>query len=210
MYDLGMTLLDKSGSPYFPEDQFDEVSSMKYNDFVTDECKKAEEGQEHTVRIHALYRPFTKANSNVIVIPDDVPAYRYLLRIKSKYKLTCGSRITYPEPPIRKAPSNNVDVMQQDPFNKGIDADPLYKLDFAGGKKTYQILSDTVPLEINGMYVKTPQKIDSANNPNTVFELEDYIAEAIVRATVFRTDVIIENFQRAAAESQEQAELKAQ
>jgi len=210
LYQLHRTLADKSGSPYFPEEQFDEIFNVKYDDFVTDECKKSEQNQEHTVRIHGLYKTFTKANANTLIIPDDVPAYRYLLRFNSKYRKVCGSKITYPVVTIRKAPNNNVDVMQNDPFNKGIDADPTYVLTEAGGKKIYQVMSETVPLELGGTYVRFPAKMDSENTPAGVFELDDYVAEAIVKAVTFRTDVIIENMPRAAAELREQAESQQQ
>lgn len=208
MYLVFQTLWDKAGNPYMPEEQFDEVANVKLNDYVTDECKKIEAGQEHTVRIHALYRPFSKLNSSSIIIPDDIANYRYLLRIKSKYKKDCNGVITYPEVPVRKAANNNVDSMQNDPFNKGIDEDPTYTPSFTAGKQVYTINSTTVPLEISGTYVRTPAKIDSKNNPNTVFELPDFVAEEVIRSIVFRSDIIIENFQRAQAEGGEQQELK--
>lgn len=211
MYDLHQTLWDKSGSPYLPEEQFDELANVKYNDFVTAECAKIEQGQEHTVRIHELYRKFQKANSNQILRDTDLPNFRYLLRFKSKYKKTCNGVDTFPEPSVRKASNNSVDIMQADPFNKGIDADPCYVLTVdANNKPIYQVLADTVPLELNGTYVRTPQKIDSKNNPNSNFELSDFVAEAIVRAVVFRSDVMIENLNRAQAEAGEQQELNSQ
>lgn len=208
MYEIFQTLWDKAGNPYLPEEQFDEIANIKLNDYVTDECSKIEQGQEHTVRIHALYRPFSKLNSSELIIPDDVPGYRYLLRIKQKYRKDCNGKITYPEVPVRKAPNNNVDEMQKDPFNVGIDEDPTYVPSFSNGKQIYKINSTNIPLEISGTYVKNPAKIDSDNNPNTVFELPDFVAEEIIRSIVFRSDMVIENFQRAQMEGGEQQELK--
>lgn len=209
MYSLFETLWDKSGSPYLDKADFDKLATDKYNDFVTAECKKIEDGQEHTVRIHQLYKKFKKLNSNIIIVGVDLPNFRYLLRFTSKYKKVCGSAVTYPEVAVRKAPNNNVDVMQADPFNKGIDADPTYVPDVSDtGAPAYRVLSTTVPLELSGTYVRTPTPIDSANNPNIAFELPDFVAEIIVNMVVGRGDIVIENLPRANAEIIDGAESK--
>lgn len=210
LYEMYKTLADKSETPYFPEGQFDEIANIKYGDFVDKECQKIESNQEHTGRIHRLYRPFFKANSSVISVANDLPEFFYLLRFTSKYKKDCNGVVTYPEVNIRKAPNNNVDVMQADPYSRGIDKDPAYVPDVDGAGPIFKVLSDTTPLELKGLYVRAPQKIDSENNPNSVFELDDFVAEALVRAIVFRTDIIIENLQRAAAEGQEVAQKDAE
>ncbi len=201
MYKLWQTLADKAGQPYFSKAQFDQIANTKYNNFVTSECAKLEIDQEHSVRIKELYKPIVKLASNVIIFPTDISDFRYLVRFNARFKKVCGQAITYPPPvPIRKAPNNNVDEMQNDPFNKGIDADPCYVVTTSGGLSAFQVLSETTPVEIGGQYIRQPSAINSATAPDTVFELQNYVAEAIVNAIVFRTDVVIENFQRASAE----------
>lgn len=205
IYKYWQTLSDKAQSPYFSEAEFDKIASAKLNDFVLAECVKSETDERHSIVISNLYKTFTKLNSDRIIFPDDIADFFYLLRFNQKYKKQCGTRVEYPVVNIRKAPNNNVDIMQNDPFNKGIDADPTYVITSIGGKVVYQVLSTTTPLEIGGTYCKVPQKINSDTAPNTVFELADFVAEEIVNSIVYKTDIIIENFPRAQAEAQEAA-----
>lgn len=202
IYDLAMTLWDKAGSPYLTKPDFDRVASMKYNDFVTSQIKILEDDQESTIHIQGLYRPYSVTNTATINTSTDTPNFRYLLRMRAKYRKECNGTITYPQVSVRKAPNNNVDLMEADPFNKGVDADPYYVPEATSGVPVYRVVSENTPLEISGQYVRTPSKIDVTNNPNTVFELSDVVAEAIAKAVVLRSDVMIENLQRAQAEAQ--------
>ena len=205
MYNAFQTLWDKAGNPYMPEEQFDEIANIKYNDFVTEECKKLEEGAEHTNHIFNLYKHFQKQNSRQIDFPADVNDFRYPVRFTMKYQKNCKNVITYPEVGVRKADNNSVDQMQNDPFNVGIDADPTYTPTRVGASPntSFVVNSTTIPLNLSLVYIRIPQKIDSKNNPNTNFELPDYVANEIIRSIVLRSDVVIENINRAQAEAAE-------
>lgn len=203
MYSLGQTLYDKSGSPYLPEEQFDQLANIAYNDWVENEYRKLETDQEHTSRIHLLYKPFTKPNDSIIKIATDLTEFRYLIRFNAKFEKICNGVTTYPVVPVVKAQNDDVDILQTDPFNKGNNEEPLYIATNDGVEAVWQVFSETVPLELNGTYVRNPQKIDSQNNPNTVFELADYIAEEVVMLAMKKTEVVIENYNRAKAEAAE-------
>lgn len=205
LYALAQDLWDRAGSPYMEKSVFDNFFNMKYNNFLTAELRLIEQNTEHSSRITELYKKFSKLNTDTIIRDVDLPKYRYIIRFKSKYSKNCKGVISYPEVPVRKATNNNVDVMQNDPYNKGIDADPCYVIDEAGGQIVFKVLSETVPLELSGTYVRQPQKMDSKNSGGTVFELQDFVAEAIVDAVVRKADVVVENFNRAKAETDEKA-----
>lgn len=203
MYILGQTLLDKAGSPYFPEDQFDELARIAYNDWIEMEYRKFEQGQEHTARIRNLYKTFTKPNANTIAIAAEIPDFRYLVRFKSKYRFSCKGKVSYPEPPIIKAQNDDIDMLIQDPLNSPTNAEPLYIFTEENGVSTIKVYAETVPLELSMTYIRTGQSIDSANSPNTVFEQPDYIAEEIVQLVVKKMDVVIENPQKTVADANE-------
>lgn len=210
MYTYFQRLMDKAAMPYVPQIQFDDFANGKYQAFVTSECPKVETTQGHSFTLFGLYKTFSKPNSNLIVFPTDIANMRYLIRFNSTYKKICGvpQRITYPVVNIRKAPNNNVDEMQNDPFNKGIDEDPCYVETVSGGNIAWQVLTDTPPLNLGLTYIKEPTPINSTTNPTGVFELKDFVARAIVESVVNRTDVVIENFARSQMEAARQPEIE--
>ena len=207
LYKLHQDLFDKSGSPYIPKPMFDRLVSMKVRDYVNAECEKLEVNQMHTNMIHDLYEPFQKAASSVIIFPDDIPNFWYLIRFYGKFNVVCGGVTTTITSPIYKAQNDDIDVLQNDPFNKATDEEPLYLPSKENGKKVFRVFSTTTPVEINATYIRAPKQIDVTNNPNTFFELPDDSAEQIIRELVLRSDVMIENLQRAQAEAPEIAQL---
>lgn len=205
MYSLFETLNDKAGGIYLPEEEFDALANLAYNDLIEDECKKLEVDAKHTSKILQLYKDFNKQNSRQIDFPADINDFRYPVRFSMKYNKTCNGETVLTEVPVRKAPNNNVDEMQRDPFNKGIDDDPTYTPTriLSSPNVSFFVHSDSVPVNLELLYVRNPHKIDSKNNPNTVFELPDYVAEEVVDLTAKKHLGIIENFNRVAAEAQE-------
>jgi hypothetical protein len=201
IYDNFGKIWDRSGSPYLPEDQFDALANLKYNDYVTSECTLLEINAEHSTRIFPLYKRFTKLNSNVVVFDTDIADFRYPIKFVGTFNIKCGTSSVPQVRAIRKAPNNFSAEMQQDPFNKGTNRDPTYVLDVnAAGNKIFQIQSDTPPTTYTLLYVKTPQVINVAGAPATPFELDDHVAWAIINAVVARGDVLVENLPRANAE----------
>lgn len=206
MYKLSETLLDKAGTGYFPEEQFDQLAMMAYNDWIEKEYDKLEVDQEHTSRLRYLYKTFTKANSNVVMLnlnSGEIPDYRYLIRFNAKFRKECNNKVTYPVVSITKAQNDDIDILQNDPFNKGTNDEPLYIQTEQSGIPILLIFSDTIPLEINATYVRTPNGIFSQISPGNIFEMPDYIAEEIVDLTVKKHLGILENFNRVATETQE-------
>lgn len=195
LYGMMQTFIDKAGSPYFPRVQFDQIANALYNDFVENELKRLEEDEEYTTRVEYLYRVIQKTNVSQIVEAVDCPDFRKRIRINMRYRLDCNGRITYPIVPIIRARNNEIDMMQNDPFNEGTDAEPTFVVTNNNGI-IWQVNSTTTPLEINVTYCKNPQKIDSTNNPSTTFEAPDYIAEELCRFIAEEMDNITENFNR--------------
>lgn len=205
MYVNAMALFDKSGSPYMPQINFDLYANIKYNDLVEEYGKNIEQLERLKTDFQYLYTVYSKANSNIIDRVVDVPTFRRRLRCNTTYK-DCNGVIQTVN--VRPLTNSEIDVAQNDPFNKGIDADPCdVETQLPNGNPGWQLFSDTVPLTYNFTFIRIPQNIDSANNPNTIFEGPDYIANYIVRAAVYDMDVTIENYERAKAEQSDLAQV---
>lgn len=196
LYGLMQTFIDKAGSPYFPESQFDQIANSLYNDFVENELGKLEEDEEYTSRVEYLYEVVQKVNTQSIAEVADCPNFRKRIRFNMRYRYECNGVVSFPYSPIIKARNNEIDEMQRDPFNKGTDQEPSFVVTRSNGVVTWQVFSSTLPTELNVTYVRNPQKIDAANNPDVVFETPDYIAEEIVRFIADEMDNITENFNR--------------
>lgn len=205
MYNNFNVLWDKSGSPYMPQSNFDVYANIKYNDWIEMMGKAIEQDERLMADIMFLYKTYQKPNSTFIDRVIDVPDFRRRLRFYSHYK-DCNGIDKYPN--IRIAVNATIDEMQNDPFQKGIDADPSCIATIVqGGNNGWRVFTETTPLDLNLTYLKTPQVIDSANNPNTVFEAYDYVANYIIRAVVYDSDITIENYNRFKAEKQDLAEV---
>lgn len=205
MYDMGMQLLDKSGSPYIPEVQFDALANIAYNDWITQWYRAAETNHEVKRRLLHLYKKYSVLNSSTINLTANVTDFMYLLGINGKFRKDCNGVISYPVFNVRPAVFDDIDVMQNDPFNKGIDSDPTYTFDVSGANKLIKVYSGSVPVELSIVYLKTPQVINSDGTPTIQFEAPDYIAQEVVMLSVKKQEVVIENYQRYQAE---QAEIK--
>ena len=206
MYEMGNQLLDKSGSPYIPEVQFDALANIAYNDWLLQWYRLAETNHEVKRRLLHLYKKYSVLNSQTINLTSNVTDFMFLLSINGKFRKDCNGVITYPVVNIRPAEFDDIDVMQNDPFNKGVDSDPTYTFDVSGANKLIKVFSDTVPVELSIVYLKTPQVINSDSTPSVVFEAPDFAAQEVVMMAVKKQEVVIENYQRYQAE---QAELKA-
>ena len=205
MYDMGNQLLDKSGSPYIPESQFDSLANIAYNDWVTQWYRVSETNHEVKRRLLHLYKKYSVLNSSTINLTTNVTDFLYLMGINGKFRKDCNNVISYHTVNVRPAVFDDIDVMQNDPFNKGIDEDPTYTFDVSGASKLIKVYSDTTPVELSIVYLKTPQVINSDSTPLVQFEAPDFIAQEVVMLTVKKQEVVIENYQRYQAE---QAEIK--
>jgi len=194
MYNLSNLLLDKAGTAYFLESEFDSFCNIAYNDWIEREYEKLEQSQEHTVKLKPLYGSFRKLGSDVINFSTDVLNFRYLIRFNGKFNDVCGGVTTVLTSNINKALNNNIDVLNIDPFNKPIAREPLYIQTIESGIVVFKVYP--FPNEINMTYIKEPQIINSAGSPSTVFEMPNYIAEEIVQLCVKKQDVNIGNFNK--------------
>ena len=181
MYDIGQTLLDKAGSPYYPPDQWDIFANIVLDDLFQKEYDKLEKGEKQTSLMLWTYRGFQKVNSSFIDIYTDIPDWRYTIRINAKFRKDCNGTITYPVVNVIPFQNDDIDMAQNDPLNKGDDDEPTYIMTVNGTTPRLQVFSTTTPLEINLTYLKQPVAIDSANNPNTVAEFNDAFARYVVR-----------------------------
>lgn len=194
MYNLSNSILDKSGSPYFTELEFDNFCNIAYNDWIEQEHDVFEQTGEHSVKLQKLLVPYTKVGTE-ISLTTDITNFRYLYRINGEFTDSCDGKVVRN---IRKAQLDDIDVMNQDPFNKPITKEPLYIYN-AGNKISVYPNANS----INITYLREPQRINADTNPSGVFELADYIAEEIVQMAVKKMDVNTENYQQAQALNQE-------
>lgn len=196
-------LLDKAGSPYFNDDEVSNFLNIAFDDLVENEYERFESNQEHKLRILGLQRPFIKANSDRIVIPTDVVNFRYLLDIESGFNaVDCNGNAIVIYRNVKPSATNNIDVINRDPFNKPIDKDPFYLFLNDGTNKYIKIYSETTPVSITGNYLKNFIPIDISSTA-TNFELEDKIARELCQLAVKKMEVNIENYNRAQMEVQE-------
>ncbi len=205
LYNNAIELADKSGNPYISPQNFDIYANIKYNDWVEMMGKAIEQDERLMADIMFLYKVYQKPNSTFIDRVVDIPDFRRRLRFYSHYK-DCNNKDKYPN--IRVALNATVDEMQNDPNQKGIDADPSSVTTIVpGGNVGWLVFSDNTPLDLNLTYLKTPQVIDSENNPNTVYEAYNYVANYIIRAVVYNIDITIENYNRSKMEQQDLAQV---
>lgn len=194
MYDKSMALWDKAASPYLPKDQWDVFMNIKYNAWIDLECERLEENEQYMSDLMYLYKTFTKNNSSTIDQTVELPNYYKRIRFNMDY-LDCNKKRK--TAPIDIASNNNIDVLMLDPFNKPTDEDPItIATQLPNGNPGFQVFSTNTPLALNMTYVRNPQVIDSANNPNTQFETADYIAYILIQLVVYRMDLTIENLNR--------------
>jgi hypothetical protein len=197
MFNLSNSLLDKVGSPYFTESEFDDFCNIAYNDWIEQEYNKFEINHEHSVKLDRLLVPYTKIGTEIF-LTTDITNFRYLARINGEFNDTCDGLVTRN---IRQAKNNNIDVLKQDPFNRPTTKEPLFFIT-AGPK--IEVLPTAN--RVNIVYVRDPQKINSDTNPTGVFELPDYLAEEIVEMAVRKQDVNTENYNQANAINNEIAQ----
>ena len=171
---------------------------MKYQAWVDLEAKMIETTEGYMADFQYLYKILNKANSNFVDRVVDTPDFRRRIRFYSNY-LDCNGKPKTAN--IRILSNATVDIAQNDPFLKGIDSDPacIATLIPANGNPGWQVFTETTPTSLNMTYLKEPQVIDSANNPNTVFEGPNYIAWILIQLVAYRFDITTENIGRAKA-----------
>jgi hypothetical protein len=201
------TLIDKAASPYFNDAKKTVFFNLAYNDVVQTEYERYEQNDERSFRILSLQAPFSKANSNKILIPADVPNFMYPLRIRAKFNGTdCDGKPETFWSNVRKTTLNKIDVARQDPFNKPIDRDPLYcQKNDTGNGQYIEIYSETTPVTIEGDYLKRPTVfvINTVGAPNAVFPQSDEVTHEIIQLAVKKMLGNIENYNGMKAIQQE-------
>lgn len=190
MYNMSNTLLDKAGSPYFTESEFDIFCNIAYNFWIGQAYAELEITQGNKVRLKDLYKPFSKVGSNTVVFPTDIADFRYLIRFNGVFS-HCGENIIRNIKPVR---NNDIDILNVDPFNKPIATDPLYIVTSSGGLSRFEIYP--TPISYSLTYIREPQVIDSNGSPSTVFELPDYLAQQIVSLATYKEEINVENYNR--------------
>ena len=210
MYDNAMVLWDKAGSPYMPQSSFDIFANNKYNDWVEMMGKAVEQDERLMADIQYLFTTFSKANSNTIDRVVDVPTFRRRIRMNITFTDPCSTTT----PPkiltrnVRPVSNATIDVIQDDPFMRGIDEDPIaVATQLPNGNPGWQEFGDTVPLSFNMTFIRVPQVINSAGSPATSFEGQDYIANYIIRMVVYNMDVTIESYNRSKMEQEDLARV---
>ena len=203
MRQLSDTLQDKSGSPYWTAPQFDRLCNMAYNIWIRLNYLKFEQSEEAKYKLRNLTLPFTVVNTRFVTFTGDIPKSRYIVRSNATFEIKCGTKVSLVRVNLNPVQNNRIDNMESDPFNRGTDQEPnVIQTTSALGVPELQVFSDTIPVEISGLYVRMPQIIDVTNNPNTIFEQDDDLTQEIVNMLAVTEDAVIENYQRMQALSQ--------
>lgn len=191
--------IDQSGSPDFTPTETDRLLNWGYDVWYIINRKKFDTDQTNTVNMTGLIRPFVFANvSNITVTGMSntgqaamIFDYRDLATLKAKFNFTdCNGVITAKWKNVQPIPLSAKDInLYQDPYNQPTDEYPMYvqsntgDVSITGIQRVISILSTTVPLSVQGEYFKTLQIIDCEFNPNTDFELQDYVARQVIDIT---------------------------
>ncbi len=203
IYDNAMSLWDKSGSPYLPKKDFDLFFNIKYNAWVELESKQLEINEHYNSELMYLFDTISKPNSNFIDRVVDTPNFRKRLRFNITFNDPCNDGKILRKN-INVVGNDVIDIMNDDPFNKPIDDEPLaIATKLANGNQGWQEFGSTIPLTLNMTYVKNPQVFNSNGAPNTVFEGMDWIAYILIQLVVYRMDLTIENLNRMKFEAQD-------
>ena len=198
LYDQFTALWDETGSPYLPPAQFDVIANVKYNDWLEAMLKQFERNENLTERVRYFLKKYQKLNSDTIILRTEVPDFRRRFRFTARFRVDCGGVISYIERSVEPVTTDEIDVIQQDPFNKPTDDEPVFITDVnAAGDAIMRVYSKTVPVELNMTYVRNPQVINVSTAPGTTFELPDYYAQEVLNLIVKNADIITENFNRA-------------
>lgn len=210
--------MDVSGSPPFNEDEIDRLLNWAYNDWYKEFRPRFNKEQAVTVRLTHLLNPLpalTNTSQITLAAPGtNLPNYRDLARMNGTWNKTdCFGNLVVVNGVTQTAtrnivpvPLNVVDTNYNDPDNTPTDDYPMYKQSNNGTFRVINILSTTAPLSIAGEYFKLLQVIDSANNPNTPFEAQDYIAEEVIEIAKILGKTDLDDFQNLQATEQEVAQ----
>jgi len=209
---LSDTILDKSGTPYFTPPEFTRLLNMSYDIWVRLNWKRFEQNSEMKYKMRLLTQPFEVLNTNEVSLSVIAPAFRYDARVRATFKKVCGwewkagarvQKVSYITRSCTPVENNRIDVMENDPFNRGIDEEPTFiqtTTPAPASLPIFRIFSETVPVKVDGLYVRQPTYIDLVNFPNVVFEQPDDLAEEIVSICDTNEEAIIENYNRMNAE----------
>lgn len=197
------TLCDKAGSPYFNDIEKSMFLNLAMTDLVETEYTMFEKDGEHKIRLLDIQRPFSKANSAFLILsggaPNDLLDFRYLLRLSGTFNaIDCNGQAITITKPIRPGRKDSIDVAKDDPFNKPIDADPIYTYDNTGAQKRITVHSTTTPILLEGDFLKNFIQIN-VSIPATVFEFEKKIGEEVCLLASKKMLGNIENFNMAQA-----------
>ena len=77
LFDFGNILYDKTGSPWFNEDEFTQLFNMSYDIWVRMIWKRFELDSENKYRVCVLLQSFSVANTSEVIIANVAPAMRY-------------------------------------------------------------------------------------------------------------------------------------
>lgn len=185
MQELFYQRIDQAGSPDFTPPETDRLLNWGYDVWYIMSRKKFDTDQANSVNMTGLIRPFAFSGLSEITVTGagtNLPEYRDLAQLKAQFIFTdCNNVATLKWKNVTPMPLSVVDVNKyEDPYNKPTDEYPMYSQTHNGTYRVIKIEATTTPLRLEGAHFKTLQSIDCQNNPNTVFELQDYVARQVV------------------------------
>ncbi len=203
--------IDQAGSPSFIPTEIDTYLNWAYNSWYEQTRPNFNKVQAFTDRLTHLIEPFSFTGVNQITLytttettPAMINDYRDLARMKGVWnQKDCNGNIAPKERNIVPVPLSSVDTNTQDPNNIPTDRFPMYKKGNNGTYRVINILSTSTPLSISGDYFRLLQVINSATNPNGVFEAADYIANEIIEIAKILMKTDVDDFEQATVTAQE-------
>jgi len=186
MYSLFTTLIDKSGSPYLPESEFDEIANDRKNVLMSSLIIDYQKTQSLSDKISPLVTNFTLSNVKQIVPSTDLTSYWHLGSMEGLSVYKCGTKTKQEWYPI--VALEGMSVISSDPFNKASERN-LYYVE----SNDLLALLPSTGYDVSGWYFKQADVINSAGSPTTVCQFKDDVCEEIVRLAVVEYSLTLNN-----------------
>lgn len=184
MYELGATLLNKSGAPYFSKGQSDQFMNIAQNNWVSSVYRQLEETQEMSDKLLPLKTSFTFTQKTQLVLPPnsnaDIPNYWHMIGVQGKYTYKCASGDKYEWIAIRPLQLKDEPTLRSDPFNNPTTTRNLWYKEVDGNI----IFVAPSAIDVNGSYLAIPNTINSVGQPNVSCQFINSNCQDIVRMAV--------------------------
>lgn len=198
MYNLGSELLNKSGTPYFSEEQSDMFMNIAKNEELGNLIKVFQSTNVLSDKLSPITKSANFSNKTALNFTSDLPDYWHIVSIVAQINFTCKGVTTAEKIRVKPLSLKADNRIYQDPFNKPTKRRLWYK----EINNTLTFLTTEASLSGVAEYISTPNKIDSYTTPSGVCEFSDDVCEDIVKKAVKLMEISVNDLQKASIQNQ--------